>query len=176
MELNTKQKKVYSKIQKFCNLSYNRNKLLILGPSGSGKTTVITQALFDLPSIDIERICFTAFTNKATNVLYNIISKNNSKILRENKIKLKCTTIHNLLKLEPNTIFLPKNKNKKYLQKIKDNWINSLYVPYIVQPYDYTSNKKLLCFIFQKSGFIVILKFDNFLFHKSDQWFFSPEI
>ena len=100
MELNIKQKKVYSKIQKFCKLSYNRNKILILGPSGSGKTTVITQALFDLPSIDIDRICFTAFTNKATNVLFNTIFKNNSNLFKKKNINPICVTIHNLLKLE----------------------------------------------------------------------------
>ena len=29
----------------------------------------------------------------------------------------------------------------KYLQKIKDEWIKSLYIPCIIQPYEYSSDK-----------------------------------
>ena len=83
MELNVKQKKIYDKIQKFCNPDYIKNKLLILGPSGSGKTTVVTRALFDLFENNIERVCFTSFTNKATNVFFNTIFKNNSNLFKK---------------------------------------------------------------------------------------------
>ena len=99
MNLNEGQLKSVDIIKKFINS--DSDKLLLLGPGGSGKTTVIVNAFNDMPEM---KLAFCAFTNKATQVLYNISNKFNLKFEAE------FLTIHKFLMLEP------KINNKEILE------------------------------------------------------------
>lgn len=123
MELNQQQQKIYNKIQKFC--INDKKKMLVVGPSGSGKTTVITNALADfLDTQSNYKICFCAFTNKATKVLKDMIVRRLSK---DNIANMEFSTIHSLLKLEPNTIDSSIIKSKRLLERLKEEKYKKIY-------------------------------------------------
>ena len=94
MIFNEQQQKIYEKIKKFSSKENKKSKILIMGPSGSGKTTVVTKSLINLNI----NACFCAFTNKATKILKDMITN----ICESDNFEF--STIHSLLKLEPNTI------------------------------------------------------------------------
>ena len=118
MKLTQNQKRVYSKLHKFLKNKKYRN-IIILGPSGSGKTTVVTRAVFDYcakNNIAAENVHFCAFTNKATKVIKDMVSK----LIDENKFAF--SSIHALLQLKPNTISaddVSNNKKKSYIIKAR---------------------------------------------------------
>lgn len=87
--LNAAQTKAILSIKKYIE-SQTRHRFLLLGPAGSGKTTVIVNA-FNGANL---KICFCAFTNKATQVLKNIAKKFHLDFQSD------FMTIHKLLGLE----------------------------------------------------------------------------
>jgi len=168
MNLNEGQIKSIEIIKKFINLEIDQNdkveqndeveqtnqtNLLLLGPGGSGKTTVIVNAFNDKPEM---KIAFCAFTNKATQVLYNISNKFNIKFHAD------FLTIHKLLMLEPkinNKEVLEFDFNVKKLDDVRDydiiifdecSTINKELYGYIQKLYEHIDNefKVKLKFIF----------------------------
>lgn len=89
LTLNPAQTKALLSIKKYIE-SQNRHRFLLLGPAGSGKTTVIVNA-FNGSNL---KICFCAFTNKATQVLKKIADKFHLDFQAD------FMTIHKLLGLE----------------------------------------------------------------------------
>jgi len=104
--LNPEQTHAVKQLKLFLN-SLNYNNFLLMGPAGSGKTTVIVNAfnpwdVADKPILPAtiakkKRVIFSAFTNKATNVLRKAYNK-----YQIDYLSCEFMTIHNLLKLEPN--------------------------------------------------------------------------
>jgi DNA polymerase III delta prime subunit len=89
ISLNEAQNKALTNIKKYL-ANPNKHNFLLLGPAGSGKTTVIVNAFNDSNL----KICFCAFTNKATQVLKNIAKKFSINFQAD------FMTIHKLLGLE----------------------------------------------------------------------------
>lgn len=89
LTLNPAQTKALASIKKYTT-SESKHRFLLLGPAGSGKTTVIVNA-FNGSNL---KICFCAFTNKATQVLKNIAKK------FQLDFQADFMTIHKLLGLE----------------------------------------------------------------------------
>ena len=89
MNLNKQQKFAKETILNFIKEA-NLN-ILLLGSAGTGKTTIISE-IFNTPGL-LEKTCFCAFTNKATNVLKNKLPDNAN-----------VCTIHLFLNLEPNVV------------------------------------------------------------------------
>lgn len=89
LTLNTAQNKALNSIKKYIE-STSKHMFLLLGPAGSGKTTVIVNA-FNGANL---KICFCAFTNKATQVLKSIAQK------FQLNFQSDFMTIHKLLGLE----------------------------------------------------------------------------
>jgi hypothetical protein len=163
MELNEGQIKSIEIIKNFLNLNLENldnldnlnntnldeskninNRLLLLGPGGSGKTTVIVNAFNEYPNL---KIAFCAFTNKATQVLYNISNKFNIKFQAD------FLTIHKLLMLEPkinNKEVLEFNFSINKLDNVREydiiifdecSTINKELYGYIEKMYDYIYEK-----------------------------------
>ncbi len=129
-QFNEQQLKICNKISKIN--KWKNNKLLILGGSGSGKTTVVTKSLSDtsMKPFDL-KVCFCAFTNKATKVMKNMVSQHIRSFAGDNTNPFSpdFQTIHSLLKLEPNTIDLSQLKSgrKSIIDKLRKKMDKNIY-------------------------------------------------
>jgi cytidylate kinase len=107
--LNEKQSIIADEIKDW--LMSNANiTFLISGPGGSGKTALVANVLQQLPY----RVMYCAFTNKAVSVL-------------RARVKGECSTIHRMLKLEPNNIDMNNKKTIDILQMMDNKLRKNLY-------------------------------------------------
>jgi hypothetical protein len=143
MELNDKQRLASSKIQEFL-LSAERT-FLLMGPAGSGKSTVIVDALKNCTSV-----VFSAFSNRATQVLQAMCNRKN--------FNAQCITIHKLLSLKP---------------LVKNNTLTYEYKPHTL-PYDIIVIDECSCVSTELYSYICTSTKNSHVIYCGDFWQLPP--